>query len=1313
MAAQADRNLLFGMLAVQLRLISDNQLCAGFAAWVRDKTRAIGDLLLEQNALTESERKLLEQAVAEQLARHSGDTQASLGYFPLSSQLREELALLHDGDILGTLPPDSTLARALGVDTSTPLGTLPHTPQQSSTSPASVNSGGDPGATRYRAVRPHARGGLGELFVATDAELEREVALKEIQERWAGDSDARQRFVLEAKVTGGLEHPGIVPVYGLGLYPDGRPYYAMRFIRGVSFQKSIEQFHEADRAGERSDGERQLALRQLLNRFVAICQAVHYAHSRGVLHRDLKPENVMVGGFGETLVVDWGLAKLVGRREEDKESGEATLHPTSESSSQTQLGRAVGTPRYMSPEQALGWHDTLTPATDVYSLGALLYTLLVGRPAFAAEKVADVLLKVQTGDFPKPTTLNSRVPPALEAIVLKAMSLKAGDRYSHARSLADDIEAWLADEPVSAWEEPWTERARRWIARHQTLVTGIGAALTVAIVALVVGNFLLAAANEQVSRALDETKQARDKAEKEWKRAEAEKTRAEENFRLARSVVDEYLVKVSDDPRLKSKGLEQLRQSLLQTARKFYDKFASDRASDPSVRLGQAQTYMRLASSTGDVASRRQALSDYQSAAKLLAELKDTAPIHLLAQCQAAMGKLHAQLGEPAAADKVLREAQSAKSLPMPSGELQLALARSSYSLGELRFAQGDYAEARRLLEEARTTQQKAVGNRRDDEETWVHLVETHNALGNLDSDTSHFEEAEQQYQAIIEICTKAIESNSDAPDYLHGLANAHHNRALLRQSLGLLQEAEKDLTAALALKKQLAEEHPDVFLYEFQLAQVRLHFADLLIASGRAGEAPPYFDQARDALKALTETQKDLPSLQEELIVSHFRLGEVYARSGDSEKAEKEFLLALEKAKRLVDNYRDVQSQLSLLVDAHALLAGFYASQPGAEARSKSLDAYEEAIDLLNDLKDRNPDWLSYSERALTLLDHLAMEQYRARELKLARTSLEAGQLWLQRLIPKYPTRYSLYRLMTSMQRHLAVIDAAAGQLEQSTREFTSAAQAQLGFANTFKKYPAFAQDLGVTYLDAAQTWFFARRYEDADSAIALAEPIFADLVRREPLGVVYRDHLLATHRLGHDIALARGNQEAALARAEAAIAWLKTRIEGGAKDLPTRTGLAAAHANRARRLLYLARAKDAVAAWNEAAPLLGASPPEWLILERAWAKAKSGEYRAAVQDVREAKIPDEAPWGNWAAALVFGAAADAAKADSTLSKEDLAALSSEYLEAGKACLAHAKQAGYFDTDSGQAALRSQGNDPESLQQELEKLRTETKQQE
>jgi tetratricopeptide (TPR) repeat protein/serine/threonine protein kinase len=464
----ADRNLLFGILALQMDFITRDALIAAMAAWVMEKHRPIGEILVDRGDLDPVDRAALDPMIARHLARHGGDPALSLAALSsidtAAAALRRSIA---DPDVL------ESLASIPAIRSEDSYATRTGPPTEPSSS-----------GIRYTKVRDHAKGGLGVVFVARDRELNREVALKEIQDLHADDPVSRARFLVEAEVTGGLEHPGIVPVYGLGSYADGRPFYAMRFIRGDSLKDAIARFHADDSL--RSDpGERALALQKLLRRFLDVCNAIAYAHSRGVLHRDLKPDNVMVGRYGETLVVDWGLAKATGRTDNDAGAlmPEATLHPASASGSdQTQPGSVIGTPAYMSPEQAAGRLDLLGPASDVYSLGATLYTLLTGRAPFTDKERIDVLRKVEHGEFPRPREAAPWLDPALEAICLKSMALRSQDRYPSPQTLAEDLERSLADEPVSAYPEPWTRRARRWTRKHRTAVT---TTMTTALVAAV------------------------------------------------------------------------------------------------------------------------------------------------------------------------------------------------------------------------------------------------------------------------------------------------------------------------------------------------------------------------------------------------------------------------------------------------------------------------------------------------------------------------------------------------------------------------------------------------------------------------------------------------------------------------------------------------------------------------------------------------------------------------------------------------------------------------------------------------------------
>ena len=270
--------------------------------------------------------------------------------------------------------------------------------------------------------------------MALDQELDRPVALKEIQDHHADEPHSRARFVQEAEITGKLEHPGIIPVYGLGHDASGRPFYAMRFIQGDSLKEAIAAFH-GDEGLKKDPVARMSRLRELLRRFTDVCNAVAYAHSRGVLHRDLKPGNIMLGPYGETLVVDWGLAKPVG----DAVSGEAAsgdgsslsegpirLSGQSGSRAETVAGSPIGTPAYASPEQVTGALDRLGPATDIYGLGATLYALLTGRAPVESNDLGEVIRRVERGEIPPPRSIDPTIPKPLEAICRKAMAIQSG-----------------------------------------------------------------------------------------------------------------------------------------------------------------------------------------------------------------------------------------------------------------------------------------------------------------------------------------------------------------------------------------------------------------------------------------------------------------------------------------------------------------------------------------------------------------------------------------------------------------------------------------------------------------------------------------------------------------------------------------------------------------------------------------------------------------------------------------------------------------------------------------------------------------------
>jgi serine/threonine-protein kinase len=465
-------NLLVGLLALQNSFISRDELLTAFTGWAKDKARPLGQILLARGALDKHRHALLDALVSEHLKLHGGDPEKSLAALSSIGSVRDDLSQIADSEILASL----THVSAPRLDeTADPYRTATH----------SVVGAPSAIGTRFRVLRTHARGGMGEVFVARDIELNRDVALKEMQERFADDPDSRARFEFEAEITGGLEHPGIVPVYGLGHAADGRPFYAMRFIRGDSLKEAVWRFHKAEKQIGRDRSRSALELRALLGRFIDVCDAVAYAHSRRVLHRDLKPDNIMLGKYGETLVVDWGLAKTLESNEPETwaERSELPLKPAAGSALEPTVAEArKGTPAYMSPEQAGGRLDQLGHRSDVYGLGATLYHLLTGHAPFEGEEIRELYRKILAGKFPRPRSLNPRASPALEAVCLKAMALEPQHRYESVLFLKADLERCLADETVSAWREPLLIRTGRWMRRHKTLTatTAVSAPLLLA-----------------------------------------------------------------------------------------------------------------------------------------------------------------------------------------------------------------------------------------------------------------------------------------------------------------------------------------------------------------------------------------------------------------------------------------------------------------------------------------------------------------------------------------------------------------------------------------------------------------------------------------------------------------------------------------------------------------------------------------------------------------------------------------------------------------------------------------------------------------
>jgi serine/threonine protein kinase len=332
------------------------------------------------------------------------------------------------------------------------------------------------------------KGGMGTVHIAKDTELLRRVALKQLNAEVETNAGARSRFLREVQITAQLDHPNIVPVYALEIAPGGAPAYTMKFVEGTTFHALLNEAREIFENGETPDETRSLAAR--LEHFLKVCDAMAYAHDKGVIHRDLKPANLMLGRHNEVYVMDWGLCRVLQLQEEEAldKSMVMSSPDASGSASETQIGDVVGTPKYMSPEQAQGHNQQLDARSDQCALGLILYEMVTLNPPFEGRTAYDVLANAATAKR-RPVVHaylgKRRIPRDLIAIIDRATAFKADDRYASVADFAADIRRYLRGDAVLARPDSLWQRMQRSVARNrQRVLTGILALIALAAIAI-------------------------------------------------------------------------------------------------------------------------------------------------------------------------------------------------------------------------------------------------------------------------------------------------------------------------------------------------------------------------------------------------------------------------------------------------------------------------------------------------------------------------------------------------------------------------------------------------------------------------------------------------------------------------------------------------------------------------------------------------------------------------------------------------------------------------------------------------------------